>query len=424
MMLMEHIILHTTRPFLTCALPKTPSSAGAKDQQVAAAVQRCTTCPDLAAVLDQVARELAILVGGVCQVRFIPPERATVTHWVVAGLYTPPYDAWATSGDTSSPALVAQLSNPEDDQGTACVATMDAAAASQAVLLFVPLMVNGQCIGTLDLVFLVSADIDMGALECLVWAFSAPVVRMIKLADRRTPLLGATTDAPLALLAHDLRASLTSIRTSVQLLNRFARSAAELSRERIIRVTELADMAIRHLETQIQTLASPEGADPQPTTLRPPVDLVHVTQLLVQCYQQTTGHHTLTFHAQAPELCGAWSELHIERVLGNLLDNAIKYSPAGGAIPITLAREEDEAGCWARLSVQNQGIGIPLSDLSRLGQSGARAENVGAIPGTGLGLASVRMVLEQYGGTLTVQSSVGATTTVSIRLPLGQAAVE
>lgn len=231
--------------------------------------------------------------------------------------------------------------------------------------------------------------------------------------------LGADLSLALPLIAHDLRGSLTMVRTSLQLLGRMARSAQELDRDRVARLVEQAEVAVGQLERQISALA-PEPAPPRPPSEPPApgVDLVRAVQLLAHFYQQTTARHEIIVTAVVPALPGPWSRLQLERVLGNLLDNAIKYSPSGGTIRVRVDCEEEASGRWATLCVQNHGIGIPAADLAQLAQAGYRASNVGAIPGTGLGLASVHEVVAQCGGTFAIESEVGGSTTVEIRLPV------
>jgi len=86
-------------------------------------------------------------------------------------------------------------------------------------------------------------------------------------------------------------------------------------------------------------------------------------------------------------IIGRWDEKHVARLLGNLVGNAVKYSPGGGAIDLRLSREFDGTGEWAVLSVQDSGVGIPLEDLPHVFEPLYRATNVHAIPGTGIGLA-------------------------------------
>lgn len=80
----------------------------------------------------------------------------------------------------------------------------------------------------------------------------------------------------------------------------------------------------------------------------------------------------------------------------NLLNNAIKYSPHGGAITVELTQEESDAGRYAVLKVQDHGMGIPADDLPHIFELFRRAANVATcIAGTGIGLTSARQIIEQ-----------------------------
>jgi signal transduction histidine kinase len=115
------------------------------------------------------------------------------------------------------------------------------------------------------------------------------------------------------------------------------------------------------------------------------------------------------------ELVGEWDAGRLARVLDNLLDNAVKYSPRGGTVEVAVAREAD----LAVLSVTDRGEGIPAGDLPHIFERFRRGRNVeGRIPGTGIGLAGVQRIVELHAGTIDVASEVGVGTTLTIRLPL------
>ncbi|MBI3972567.1 MAG: ATP-binding protein [Chloroflexi bacterium] len=106
-------------------------------------------------------------------------------------------------------------------------------------------------------------------------------------------------------------------------------------------------------------------------------------------------------------------------MLGNLLDNAIKYSPNGGDILLTVWREDDGAGSWAVVQVRDHGLGIPSSSLERVFERFQRGDNVvGRIPGTGIGLTGVRQIVEQHGGAVSVDSREDEGSLFTVRLPL------
>jgi signal transduction histidine kinase len=105
--------------------------------------------------------------------------------------------------------------------------------------------------------------------------------------------------------------------------------------------------------------------------------------------------------------------LHLERVMQNIIGNAIKYSPAGTPVLVTVGRHDQ----WAVISVRDSGVGIPHDELPHIFTPFYRASTARGIPGTGIGLAGSRMIVEQHGGQITVESAVGRGTTVVVRLP-------
>ena len=107
-------------------------------------------------------------------------------------------------------------------------------------------------------------------------------------------------------------------------------------------------------------------------------------------------------------------QIQIKRVITNLLDNAIKYSPRGSTVEL---RAELKDG-WLIFSVKDQGIGIPREELPHIFEYFFRASNSKEkAEGTGLGLASARAIVESHGGRIWAKSQEGVGTTFFVRLP-------
>jgi signal transduction histidine kinase len=106
----------------------------------------------------------------------------------------------------------------------------------------------------------------------------------------------------------------------------------------------------------------------------------------------------------------------LKQMVLNIVDNAIKYTPKGGKIKLSLG----QANGWAILEVSDSGIGIPTHDLPHVMEPFYRSElsRKSATRGTGLGLAIVKRVVELYDGQVEIQSQEGAGTTVKVHLPL------
>jgi signal transduction histidine kinase len=106
----------------------------------------------------------------------------------------------------------------------------------------------------------------------------------------------------------------------------------------------------------------------------------------------------------------------LRQVIDNLVSNAIRYTPPGGRVEVTLARTADSL----RLEVRDTGIGIPAADLPHVFEEFYRAPNARAhtTGGTGLGLAIVGAVVRQHGGTVNVESAPDEGTRVTVALPI------
>lgn len=147
-------------------------------------------------------------------------------------------------------------------------------------------------------------------------------------------------------------------------------------------------------------------------------DLTRLIQRLVDRFQKTTTHHQLSFTCSQSKIDILLDPQRIEQVLANLLTNALKYSPQGGSVALTLDLYPEHQEVEIR--VQDHGIGIPLHQQARIFGRFMRADNAQAagIRGTGLGLYLCRALVEQHSGRLWFESQEGAGSTFFLRLPL------
>jgi two-component system OmpR family sensor kinase len=102
------------------------------------------------------------------------------------------------------------------------------------------------------------------------------------------------------------------------------------------------------------------------------------------------------------------------QVFNNIMSNAIKYSPRGGVMKVTLTAD---AG-WVEVTVEDQGLGIPEADRERLFDRYFRGSNVSGIVGTGIGLYLVKTVVDLHGGAISVESKEGEGSSFHVRLPM------
>lgn len=228
-------------------------------------------------------------------------------------------------------------------------------------------------------------------------------------------------DQLLATVAHDVRNELAAVSLTAEALQLQAelhgmpdpaRLATDL--ETIRRAATKTISLMTHL-LDVGRLQAGQELSIQPR----PCDLVALARRLATEYQPTSRRHRIRVDACVAELVGLWDALRLERVVANLLDNAIKYSPQGGEIVVRVAEVADETGVWAELVVSDQGLGIPASDMPKIFDWFSRGSNViGRIEGTGVGLASARHIVELHGGTITAANGEAGGATFTIRLPL------
>jgi signal transduction histidine kinase len=114
----------------------------------------------------------------------------------------------------------------------------------------------------------------------------------------------------------------------------------------------------------------------------------------------------------------------LRQALTNVLGNAVKYSPEGGAIEIRCAAHDREGKHHIGIAVTDHGVGMRPDQVARVGERFYRADTSGRIPGTGLGMAIVKEIVELHGGGFKIDSAVGAGTTVFLWLPAEPRAAE
>ncbi|BAO29626.1 ATP-binding protein [Sulfuritalea hydrogenivorans] len=117
-------------------------------------------------------------------------------------------------------------------------------------------------------------------------------------------------------------------------------------------------------------------------------------------------------------------EAKLRQALTNVLGNAVKYSPEGGAIEIRCAAHDREGKHHIGIAVTDHGVGMRPDQVARVGERFYRADTSGRIPGTGLGMAIVKEIVELHGGGFKIDSAVGAGTTVFLWLPAEPRAAE
>ncbi len=221
--------------------------------------------------------------------------------------------------------------------------------------------------------------------------------------------------------AHDLRTPLTAIRGQAQLLRRRLRTGriddpAALEGG-LAGIEAAANRMAALIDEMMDAAHLAAGRDLE---LRPaPADLATLVADAVTEARAGYPGREVRIDAAVPAVAGTWDAARLARVLANLLSNALKYSPAERLVTVRIDRETgDDGRSWAIVAVRDDGVGIPAADLSRLFQRFHRGANVaGQTPGTGIGLAGSRRIVEQHGGMIRVESAEGHGSTFTVVLP-------
>ncbi|HEU5384067.1 MAG TPA: PAS domain-containing sensor histidine kinase [Ktedonobacteraceae bacterium] len=226
-------------------------------------------------------------------------------------------------------------------------------------------------------------------------------------------------DQFLSLATHELRTPVTVIAGFADLLLRAARSPEHLLDEwqrKKVQEMKQSCWQLAHLTEDLLDVTRMQAG--QFHLERRLTDLVALTQQISKRLQATTSQHQITVQTTLVQLRARVDGCRIEQVLTNLLANAIKYSPAGGPIDITLWEEEQPHE--AHFSIRDRGMGIPRAQQTYLFGRFVRAGNVqeAGIRGAGLGLYLCRELVERHGGRIWFESEEHVGSTFFFTLPM------
>lgn len=223
-------------------------------------------------------------------------------------------------------------------------------------------------------------------------------------------------DTFITIAAHELRTPLTSLMGNVQLLARRVARDVAVS-ERLSRPLQVIAVQADRLNRMIQALLDISRIETGQLRIdHAPVNVGALVRRVVEELHPTLATHTVECRIPDEPLIIEGDELRLEQVLQNLLGNAIKYSPSGGRVEVSIERREERV-C---VSVRDQGIGIPAQEVPRLFQRFYRASNADTqfMSGIGIGLYVVKEIITLHGGTVEVESIEDSGSTFSFYLPL------
>jgi len=216
-----------------------------------------------------------------------------------------------------------------------------------------------------------------------------------------------------AMTSHEFRTPLATILSSAELLEQYsARLPAEEKRE----LNENIRTAVERMTKMLDNVLIIGRAEAQMMEFKPaPTDLAAFCGDLAEEMRLAAGRgRALDYSYEGARGAVRIDEKLLRHVLVNLLSNAFKYSPQGGAVGFRVRVENG----GAEFEIADRGIGIPPEDQPRLFETFHRARNVGSISGTGLGLAIVRKSVDLHGGSITFDSAPEQGTRFRVTIPL------
>lgn len=214
-------------------------------------------------------------------------------------------------------------------------------------------------------------------------------------------------------LAHELRTPLSALRGEIELAMRDAQGDDPATRQLASQLEEIDKL--NRLIDQILMLARAETGEIALTRAR--VDLGALAGAVIDQIELVAHAKGIELHYEpVAGVCVVGDEPWLTRLLLNLLDNAIKFTSAGGHIAVAVSRDDD----MARLTVQDSGAGIPANAIPHVFDRFFRADPARppGVDGVGLGLSLVKWIVDEHHGQIAVSSELGRGSTFTVRLPL------
>jgi signal transduction histidine kinase len=211
-------------------------------------------------------------------------------------------------------------------------------------------------------------------------------------------------------LAHDLRTPLTRLRGTAELALQDAGDPAE-ARAALADCIDESDRVLHLLETLLDISAAEGGAL---QLHRDRLDLRSLTERAADLYREVAEERKISLTLDQPRPVEAAADaIRLGQAVNNLLDNALKYTPAGGRVTLTVRAEPGAA----LLIVADNGPGVPPAEREAVFRRLYRGDASRSQRGLGLGLSLVKAIVESHGGTITLDDAPGGGARFTMRIP-------
>ncbi|MDT8418865.1 MAG: PhnD/SsuA/transferrin family substrate-binding protein [Desulfuromonadales bacterium] len=226
-------------------------------------------------------------------------------------------------------------------------------------------------------------------------------------------------DSFISMAAHELHTPLTAIIGYSELLLEAEQGKSQIGEHRSDFLQEILDKGVflSRMVDELLDVSRIESGQTTPLQVRA-TDLFELLEKTVNRYRQfSPGHRFVLKRSGDEQVCPQVDAERIVQVLENLFSNAIKYSPGGGDIEVSLSH--DDGNCL--VSVEDAGIGMSEEEVARVFDRFYRSEKVDpTVRGLGLGMCIARQIITSHGGEIWVESRPGEGTRVSFTLPMVQ----
>ena len=318
---------------------------------------------------------------------------------------------------TGEPLLLSEVPDPSSTPGITAEELETYRAMQPRSLIVVPLVAQGKPFGLISFITAESGrrlDQDDLGLASEIARRAAIAIEHARLYKQLQESLRAR-DEFLSSAAHELKTPLTSIKGYAQTLERRARELDEPIRARFAGLQRIDAASTRMARTIDELLDLARLRLGQKIDLdRSSADLVSIARDCVAEHAAMSAGHRIRLDARVPSLVGEWDGRRLEHVISNLISNAVKFSPSGGDVVVTVDRLQSDAV----VAVRDQGVGIVPEDRATIFERFRRGSNVTGIPGTGIGLTLAKEISEAHGGHVFVESAPGKGSVFTVRLPI------